>query len=103
MFISYGDEVRPTSEYGVYDSAVGRVLELAEDQEPGCSVTLSSRVGGPSDERQKVSSDVPDGAVVRGESMDPPWREELKFPGGGIAAVKVLLKVAPLDAPAQPG
>jgi uncharacterized protein (TIGR02569 family) len=26
---------RPGSEYGVYDSAVGRVLELAEDQEPG--------------------------------------------------------------------
>lgn len=26
---------RPASEYGAYDSAVGRVLELAEDQKPG--------------------------------------------------------------------
>lgn len=40
--------------------------------------------------------------VVSGASVDPLWREELKFPRSGIAAVKMFLKVAPLDAPAQP-
>src|SRR6476660_4134730 len=66
-------------------------------------MALAGRVGCPSDERQEVGSDVLDAAVVRGTSMDPPWCEQLKFPCGGIAAVKMFLKVAALDAPPQTG
>jgi hypothetical protein len=35
--------------------------------------------------------------------MHPPTHEKLQFPSGGIAADKVVLQIAALDAPAQAG
>lgn len=61
-------------------------LDLALDALAGC----------PSGKSEKVSRNVLDAPVVRGESMDPSGRDELEFPGSGFAAVKMFLKVAAL-------
>lgn len=54
-------------------------------------------VGGPPNDRQKISRDVLDAAVAREYPVYPVRREELRFPRGGVAG-KMVLQVAALDA-----